>query len=188
MQITGCSLLAFKWSLLYVTAEKSLKASPTAFQNQKVNKVVAAVTFKPRFCSSACCVVPYKPRISPMQQRGLPGPAGHRAGLPTGAASQCRSPPQGAAPGPAFRCRQPTRPSRRATAAARRVGICLWRPPPPLLKGLPVLLRSFNQYSLWVVNLSLARVGNRNAGVRRLLGLECIPKAGRREGAEQRRA
>lgn len=43
--MASCSLLAFKWSLLYITAEKSLKASPTAFQKPKVNNVVAAVIF-----------------------------------------------------------------------------------------------------------------------------------------------
>lgn len=49
VQITSCSLLAFKWFLLYVTAEKRLKASPIPFQKHKVNEVMAAVILNPVF-------------------------------------------------------------------------------------------------------------------------------------------
>lgn len=42
VQVTSCSLLAFKWSSLYIIAMESPKLSPTAFQKQKANKVAAA--------------------------------------------------------------------------------------------------------------------------------------------------
>lgn len=144
--------------MLYITAEKSLKASPTAFQK---HKVVSTVIFKPCFCSSACHVVPYQLWASPVRQRGLPGPAGCRGCLRSRHSLPAPLPAPTPCPRPRVSLPQPLR-------LSRRVRTC-WDLPSatsPAQRASSALNAALvNQRSLRVVNPSLARVGHRSAGV-----------------------